>query len=462
MNILLVEDDPYDVKLLQSALRRAGLDVTWQLVEAEDEFLEALSRPVDVIICDFHLPAFSALRVLELTGEIPGSPPVIVVTGAIDDELAADCIKRGAKDYLLKDRLARIGEAIHQVLEQAKIDAEKQAAVESLKSSMKQHEILNRLLGHSQKFSAAHAPLVELLEILSKYTPLASTLGMQLDIPGFGNYSLDSGGVSQDEVSHPERTNGLELPLGNKDLSLGSLIVYFPDALSPDNETLSLLDEFVAVCSNLVMRLQSEKRMRRSLADQEELLREIHHRVMNNLSATRALINLELGRLASRDCDPILKRLEMRIQSMALVHEMLYDYGSYASINLADFAMALFSRLADGFSSPTGVVSLQLGGEAVDLPLESAITVGLLLGELFSLSLARGDGCSTVLHLDSVHDRAGQSRPWRLVYRDSRDYGSLSAELDLVRTLSDADAGGIEQDGNGLKISFSIYPRSTG
>ena len=67
MNILLVEDDPYDVKLLQSALRRAGLDVAWQIVEEEEEFLTALDQPVDIIISDFHLPVFSALRVLELT-----------------------------------------------------------------------------------------------------------------------------------------------------------------------------------------------------------------------------------------------------------------------------------------------------------------------------------------------------------------------------------------------------------
>ncbi|MFH2114834.1 MAG: histidine kinase dimerization/phosphoacceptor domain -containing protein [Spirochaetota bacterium] len=489
MNILLVEDDPYDVKLLQSALRRAGLDVAWQIVEVEDEFMAALAQPVDVIICDFHLPAFSALRVLELTRGIPGSPPVIVVTGAIDDELAADCIKRGAKDYLLKDRLARIGEAIHQVLEQAKKDAEKLAAMESLQISMKQHEILNRLLGHSQKYSAEHAPLVELLSILAKYKPLESALGMKLDVPGFGIYRLDSRGVSQDVVSLPEELVGpeeaghlewtgvleetsqlegagqleeisqLELPLGNKKLSLGSFTVYFPEGLSPGKETLSLLDEFVAVCSNLVLRLRSEKRMRRSLADQEELLREIHHRVMNNLSTIRALINLDLGRQANRDCDPILKLLDIRILSMALVHEMLYDYGSYASINLADFAPVLFSRLADCFSRPAGVVSLQLGGEAVDLPLESAITVGLLLGELFSLSLARGGGSDTVLHLDSVHDGVDKYGPWSLVYRDSRDYGSLSAELDFVRTLVDTDTGGIQQDENGLKITFTIQPR---
>jgi two-component sensor histidine kinase/DNA-binding NarL/FixJ family response regulator len=470
MNVLLVEDDPYDVKLLQSALRRAGLDVAWQIVEAEEEFMEALAQPVDVIICDFHLPAFSALRVLELTGEIPGSPPVIVVTGAIDDELAADCIKRGAKDYLLKDRLARIGEAIHQVLEQATIDAQKQAAVRSLQGSMEQHEILNRLLRQSQKYNAEHAPLAELLDILSRYKPLSSALGMKLDITGFGIYRLGEAGrmgiTSDTADTGPEAGTGqlerlslLELPLGNAEPSLGSFTVYFPEGHAPENETLSLLDEFVAVCSNLVMRLQSEKRMRRSLADQEELLREIHHRVMNNLSATKALINLELDRLASRDCDPILKRLEMRILSMALVHEMLYDYGSYASIHLADFAKALFSRLADGFSWPEGMISLQLGGEPIDLPLESAITVGLLLGELFSLSLASCGSTGTVLHLDALHGGTGKDSIWSLVYRDPRDHGSLSAELDLVRALVDNDNGGIDQNENGLKITFTVHPR---
>jgi CheY-like chemotaxis protein len=454
MNILMVEDDPYDVKLLQSVLRRAGLEVVWRIVEEEDEFLAALKHPVDVIICDFHLPSFSALRVLELTGKIPGSPPVIVVTGAIDDELAADCIKRGAKDYLLKDRLARIGEAIHQVLEQAQRDAEKQAAVESLQASMKQHEILNRLLGHSQQFTAEHAPLGELLAILANYGPLASTLDMKLDIPGFGTYQL--AGLDQNE-----EVSRLELVLGNPELHLGKLSVYFPDDQTLGVAALSLLDEFVAVCSNLVMRLRSEKRMRKSLADQEELLREIHHRVMNNLSATRSLINLELGRIPARDCDPILKRLEMRISSMALVHEMLYDYGSYASISLADFANVLFSRLAGSFSCPTEETSLQYTGGAIDLPLESAITVGLLLGELFSLSLSRGGGCDAVLQLEVGGAEVGKAGSWSLVYSDPHEYGPLTTELDLVRTLGETKPEGIQQDENGLRVTFPIHPGFT-
>jgi DNA-binding response OmpR family regulator len=451
MNILLVEDDPYDVKLLQSALRRAGLDVAWQIVEEEEEFLAALDQPVDVIISDFHLPSFSALRVLELTGSLSGSPPVIVVTGAIDDELAADCIKRGAKDYLLKDRLARIGEAILHVLDQARMDAEKQSVVESLQNSMKQHEILNRLLGHSQQFNAEHAPLNELLSILVNYGPLASTLDMKLDIPGLGIYQLA-------ELDQSEEVIRLELVLGNPELHLGILTVYFHDEQTLGPAAISLLDEFVAVCSNLVMRLRSEKRMRKSIADQEELLREIHHRVMNNLSATRSLINLELGRLPTRACDPILKRLEMRISSMALVHEMLYDYGSYSSINLNEFALALFSRLADGFSCPVKHISLKPGGESVDLPLESAITVGLLLGELFSLSLANEGGAGTVLHLDAIHEGASKSAGWSLSYKDGRNYRSVSAELDLVRTLADIEPGGIEQNENGLRVTFVIHP----
>ena len=473
MNILLVEDDPYDVKLLQSALRRAGLDVAWQIVEEEEEFLAALKQPVDVIISDFHLPVFSALRVLELTGKLPGSPPVIVVTGAIDDELAADCIKRGAKDYLLKDRLARIGEAINHVLEQARIDTEKQSAVDSLQGSMKQHEILNRLLVHSQSFSAEHAPLNELLAMLASYGPLASVLQLKLDIPCFGIYHMGSVSGNPDsetqdrdglhgELDQEEGISRLDLQLGNPELHLGVLTVYLPDGQTLVPDGLSLLDEFVAVCSNLIMRLRSEKRLRKSLADQEELLREIHHRVMNNLSATRALINLEFDRLSTQDFSYILKRLEVRISSMALVHEMLYDYGSYASINLGDFAKALFLRLSAGCQDPTGRTSLQVGGNSINLPLESAITVGLLLGELFSLSLARGGGCDSILHLDAAYGGADDPGSCRLEYRDPHHYGSLSAELDLVRTLADMDPSGIEQSENGLRIIFRISSRHGG
>jgi CheY-like chemotaxis protein len=117
--LLIVEDFPEDADLLVRALQRAGYTVDWQRVEDEAEYLAALTQPVDLILCDYALPQFGALRALEILGEQQLDIPLIVITGAVGEEIAADCIKRGAADYLLKDRLTRLSAAVGQAVRQA-------------------------------------------------------------------------------------------------------------------------------------------------------------------------------------------------------------------------------------------------------------------------------------------------------------------------------------------------------
>ena len=83
----------------------------------EEDFLAHLTPPPRVILADYHLPQFDALRALTLLRERGLDIPCLVVTGALGDEAAVECMRQGAADYLLKDRLARLGEAVKQALE---------------------------------------------------------------------------------------------------------------------------------------------------------------------------------------------------------------------------------------------------------------------------------------------------------------------------------------------------------
>ena len=98
------------------------------------------------MITDFKLPSFNALRVLEILEERKVDLPALVVTGAIDDELAADCIKRGAMDYLLKDRLARLGDAMLGAIARHRARREKRQAEEKLLAEAKARVVLYSML----------------------------------------------------------------------------------------------------------------------------------------------------------------------------------------------------------------------------------------------------------------------------------------------------------------------------
>lgn len=135
MNILVLEDDPAHADLMILELRRAGVALDWRLVSSEREYLEALDSDIDVILADYSLPGFNALAALEHLKQSGLSIPFIVVTGMLGDEAAVDCIKQGATDYLLKDRLKRLGPAVTRAVEARRIALDRERAREQLRRS---------------------------------------------------------------------------------------------------------------------------------------------------------------------------------------------------------------------------------------------------------------------------------------------------------------------------------------
>ena len=121
IHVLIVEDSANDAELIVSELRRAGFDPEWQRVETEADYLNGLRPDLDVVISDFALPAFNGLRALDLLRKRDTDIPFIIVSGVIGEETAVVAIKHGATDYLLKDRLARLGPAVSQAMEQRRL-----------------------------------------------------------------------------------------------------------------------------------------------------------------------------------------------------------------------------------------------------------------------------------------------------------------------------------------------------
>jgi two-component system cell cycle sensor histidine kinase/response regulator CckA len=135
LHVLIVEDRSADAGLMVEELRRQGFAFAWQLVDTETAYVAALDTPPDIILCDYSMPGLGAPRALELLQARRLDLPFIVVTGSISEEAAADCIKRGASDYLLKDRLTRLGPAVAQAIAQARLRRERAQALQELQQS---------------------------------------------------------------------------------------------------------------------------------------------------------------------------------------------------------------------------------------------------------------------------------------------------------------------------------------
>jgi PAS domain S-box-containing protein len=119
IRLLLIEDSEDDAALLLRQLEREGFEPHVSRVETAEEMRLALAQqPWDVVVADHALPRFSAPAALDVLRQHTQDVPFLIVSGSIGEELAVSLIKRGAEDYLLKDRLARLGSAVKHALNQ--------------------------------------------------------------------------------------------------------------------------------------------------------------------------------------------------------------------------------------------------------------------------------------------------------------------------------------------------------
>ena len=116
LKTLIIEDSMADAELAVAMLSRSWERVSWRRVEREADFVDELSWQPDVIIADYEVPGFSAPVALEMLQELDVDIPFIVCTGAVTEETVVRCMRLGAADYLLKDRLTRLGPAIENAL----------------------------------------------------------------------------------------------------------------------------------------------------------------------------------------------------------------------------------------------------------------------------------------------------------------------------------------------------------
>ena len=131
LNILILEDNNDDAELMVAELEKNGHTITWNRVETKESFKKSLKDPPDLILADYKLPSINALDALKIKQEIASTIPFIIVSGTIGEEFAAECIKAGATDYVLKDRLFRLTPVVERALKEAK-EHEKHKQAEDL------------------------------------------------------------------------------------------------------------------------------------------------------------------------------------------------------------------------------------------------------------------------------------------------------------------------------------------
>jgi len=137
LRVLIVEDAPDDAKLIAMELESGGYDVQYQRVDSAKEMREALDcAPWDVVICDYVMPGFSGLQALQILRQQGLDKPFLMISGRVGEEAAAEAMRAGADDFLLKGNLSRLVPAIKREIAEALLRQEHQRAEKELRDKL--------------------------------------------------------------------------------------------------------------------------------------------------------------------------------------------------------------------------------------------------------------------------------------------------------------------------------------
>ena len=210
----------------------------------------------------------------------------------------------------------------------------------------------------------------------------------------------------------------------------------------------------VAVLVDITERTQAQEAQLASLREKEAMLKEIHHRVKNNLQVISSLVSLQADTIDNPTLRPLFNDLRDRVRTMALVHEKLYQSESLAKVDFAEYTQSLLDYLWRAHGEAAAAVRLTPDLQPVMLTIEKAVPCGLMLNELVTNALKHafrdraGGELVVALHADeagtvrlSVSDNgAGLPADWRQ---------ATSLGLQLVQMLSKQVRGTLEVSTDG-------------
>ncbi|GAB4545113.1 MAG: hypothetical protein Kow0063_39040 [Anaerolineae bacterium] len=525
--ILVIDDNQQLAKFLAGELLPAlGYEKTLVALSGRTALDMIRSHEPDVMLLDFQLSDMTGLEVLRRLTDEGYNVPTVLITAEGSEQIAVDAFRLGVQDYLIKPVEAdSLDQAITRALTETRLRREKERLTARLKqqvtwltalsrvgqavtSTLELNEVLRRIVEAGVYLTQSEGGFLALAEDQSGQLYLRAVKDVDQEecktLRARVSDSLVRQVVSsrcplrvtQSSDGQPLKvTTGLlvhsllYVPILSKDRLLGVLAVdnrisrrAFTDM---DEMLLTSLAGYAAVAienaglyeraqQEIIERMRAEERIEASLREKEVLLKEIHHRVKNNLQIVSSLLNLQSNHIDDPQVLRVLCDSRHRIRSMALIHEKLYKSYDLARVDFADYIRDLAAYLFRSYGDLARTIALKVETENVFLGIDSAVPCGLILNELLSNSLKHAfpvgqlppgqrtsDGDQKEIRVEL---RTGIDHRLSLIVSDNgvglppdldfRDTPSLG--LQLVNTLVRQLDGTFELDRQGRGTTFRI------
>ena len=382
IKILIVEDVELDSELTEYELKHANIDYISKRVEEESDFKRELKEfKPDLILADHSLPHFDGVSALKISKNISPDTPFIFVSGKIGEDFAVEMLKKGATDYVLKSNLPKLGHAVQRALKENNEQIELKKAQQALMESENKYRTLfeknkNPIMVFDEKGNFKDSN-----EAALKFLELNRSELLDRNLSDFLYYKNNGKTIENEEFWHDGSILELKFNINGESKILELTITSV--CLNDDNIVFG-------VGNDITDRKKAEAKILHSLNEKELLLREIHHRVKNNLEIISTLLTLQASQSKKNDINDLYRESQNRIQSIALIHENLYYSDDLAHINFEAYIKGLITDLFDSYGINSSKIKLNINIEEVTLGIETAIPCGLIINELVSNSLKHG------------------------------------------------------------------------
>jgi len=507
LRILIVEDSEDDALLVLYQIKKGGYEIEYDRVDTAQKMEAALKEKTwDIILSDYQMPHFNGLEALVLYNKTGIDIPFILVSGTIGEEVAVNAMKTGAHDYIMKNNLQRLLPAIERELRESENRAERKLAEKKLKESEERYRLISNVTSDymfstivnpdgSQKvnwlagaFEAITSYTIEEYIALGGWSYILYPDDREQDKKDFLNLIKNRQVITEirnvkknGEIywvkvyAHPVWDN-----LQNRLTSVYGAVQDITERKKAEEATYklnleleSLVKERTIELENTNDDLQKEVQIRAAaedcikhqLQEKEILLKEIHHRVKNNMQIIISMLSLQASFIKDKKIITILQDSQSRIKTMALIHEKLYQAKNLESIDFTEYLNNLCGYLFTSYISSDRQVKYSINAGKYTLEIDTTISLGLITNELITNSFKYAfididnRECIIQVVLKKFNDKNlefsisdnGKGLPENFDYRNSQSLG-----LQLVCMLTEQISGKLEVTSSNMGTTFSI------
>jgi len=457
INILIVDDNKVLTQNLCDIFNEHGYSIE---IASDGQMAIELGRrkKFDLTLIDMKLPDINGLKLIETLYEMVPDMEYIIITAFASFESVVEAVKhRQVVAYETKPLdMERLLALIRQVIDRKLAERAKKQAVEDLRES----EIRFRnLFEQSNDAIFLHNLNGDIMKVNNRACEM---VGMEREKLTHLNIN-----ELRKEKSVPHVEKAIETTKSKGNVRLESKFFRSDSAIIDVEISSGIVDESKGIVQDIVRditeRKRAERKIKESLNEKEVLLKEIHHRVKNNLQIVCALLNLQTEHVKNEQTLSILNECENRVRSMAIIHESLYQSDDFAKIDLNDYLWGLASTLFSVYCVDPDQIEFRIENAEVFLGLDQAVSCGLILNELITnaIKYAFPDGrkgrIDVALHSDSkgfivsVKDN-GIGLPKQVDIRNPKTLG-----LRLVSSVVEQLEGALEvREKNGTMFKFTF------